>query len=129
MSAIPGEPVLVEFLGNHEGQPGIFPLAITSSHGDNIFIAEVLEGLGRKGGSGSARTVDDEGFVPLGDCFLNADFQESSRKERRSRQVALVPFLFFADVEQNDAVVLDAGLNILNSDFFYLFSDLRQKVS
>src|SRR5688572_29091092 len=129
MAAVTRQSILVQLFRDDKWQAGILPLAVTSRHRDDILVAEILKCLGCVGRAGASRTINNDRLFLFGYGLLYANFQKSPGKEGRTRQVAFVPFLFFTDIEKNDAVVLNAGLHILNARFFYLFPDLCQEVS
>src|SRR5262245_160661 len=102
MATVSCQTILRELLGNHERQTIILPFTVTAGHGDDVGVAHVLKTLGRKRGANSSGAIDHNRRLPFRNGLFDADFEESSGQEYGPRQMTLIPFFLFTDIEQNE---------------------------
>src|SRR5690606_6697186 len=83
----------------------VLPQRDAAGHRLDVGVAEVGQRLGGERGARAGRAVDDDALVAVGDRAVDAGLEVAARDVRRAGQVAGVPLLGLAHVEQGDALV------------------------
>ena len=81
----------------------VLPLVEPAGHGDDVGVAEVLQGLGCEGRAHTAGAVDDDRRRTIGDMGLDLRLQVAPRKVDSAREGPLLVLVGLPHVEDDSA--------------------------
>ena len=99
MPAVARHLILADFLRYDERQAVVFPLREAAAHRVNVGVSEILKSLGGQSRTNPAGAVDDNRLILVRQRFVRFEFQKSAGERNGLLQVALFPFVAFADIE------------------------------
>src|SRR5436190_23145222 len=88
-----------DLLRNNDRIPVGLPLAVPSGHGNYIRVAQILQRLCRERRPGTARAINHDGLLLVGEHLVGFLLQEPTGKKDRLVEMALLPLVALPDVE------------------------------
>src|SRR5262245_46139853 len=118
MPAVPCHLVFPDLFRRDKRHPIVLPLIEAAAHRIHIGVSKILEGLGGKRGTNTAGTVDDNRLTLVRQNLVSLHFQKPTGEENGFVEVALLPLVILADVEESKAIVrIEFILNVVNGYF------------
>ena len=106
------------------------PVGESAGHRGDVVVAELGERLGGERGAGTDGAVDDDLARLVGDERLDARLEIAAGDVHRAREVALLPLVLLAHVEEQRPVELvEAPENLRRGDLVDFVLDLGQELS
>src|SRR5207248_2555869 len=82
------------------GEAVSLPVGEPAGERGDLLVAELLKGLRGEGRAAPARAIHDQLAPAVADGLLDSGLERAARDVDRARDVALVPFVALADVDQ-----------------------------
>ena len=106
MTAVAGALARAERAGEDGRKPVPLPVGEAAPERRDALVAELLERPGGERGPAAAGAVDEDAPVAIRNSLLDARLERAARDVDRVREVALVPLVALADVQEERHVAV-----------------------
>src|SRR5690606_29290935 len=88
----------------------VLPQGVAAGHRLDVGVAEIGERLGGERGARAGGAVEDDALVAIADGAFDARLEVAARDVRGAGQMAGVPLLGLADVDERDPLVQELAI-------------------